>query len=156
MFHIHVLSPQLLYCHPLGTMISYTVTHTPCIVCCCSCRIQRKVVSLCVYKHGDWLQLSTYHDRYDCINTLVIHCATCTAYCFPVPVDHTHLWYPVHLSQFYSVWNCVLLLQKTLLWKFCSFISLYMAIVYNALCVSCTLNLHVLINLSTLYSVVLN
>ena len=87
MFHIHVLSPQLLYRHPLGTMISYTVTHTPCIVCCCSCRIQRKVVSLCVYKHGDWLQLSTYHDRYDCINTLVIHCAT--AYCFPVPVgDH--------------------------------------------------------------------
>ena len=106
-----------------------TVTHTPCIVCCCSYRIQRKVVSLCVYKHGDWLQLSTYHDRYDCINTLVIHCAT--AYCFPVPVgDHnilTHLWYPVHSSQFckqrssHSVWNCVLSLQKTFLWKFCSF-----------------------------------
>ena len=71
---LHALSPQLLYRHPLGTMILYTVTHTPCIVCCCSCRIEIKVVSLCVYKHGDWLQLSTHHDRYDCINTLVIHC----------------------------------------------------------------------------------
>ena len=75
------------------------------VVCCSSYRIQRKVVSLCVYKDGDWLQLSTMHDRYDSINTLVMYCAT-TA--IPIPVgDHvvfilTHLRHPVHSSQYYK------------------------------------------------------
>ena len=61
------------------------------------------VVSLCVYKDGDWLQLETLDDRYDSINTLVMRCATAA---IPIPVgDHvvlTYLRYPVHSSQYYK------------------------------------------------------
>ena len=61
------------------------------------------MVSGCVYKDGDWLQLGTVPDRYDSINTLVMYGAT-TAH--PIPVgDHvvlTNLQYPVHSSQYYK------------------------------------------------------
>ena len=61
------------------------------------------MVSLCVYKDGDWLQLDTFTERCDSINTLVMYSAT-TAY--PIPVgDHvvlTYLRYPVHSSQYYK------------------------------------------------------
>ena len=58
---------------------------------------------MCVYKDGDWLQLSTWRSRYDSINTLVMRYAT-TA----IPItdgDHivlTYLRYPVHSSQYYK------------------------------------------------------
>ena len=61
------------------------------------------MVSLCVYKDGDWLQLSARRYRYDSINALVMHCATAA---IPIPVgDHnvlTHFQYPVHSSQYYK------------------------------------------------------
>ena len=62
------------------------------------------VVSLFVYKDGDWLQLGTAgSDRFDSINTLVMHRAIGTT---PIPVgDHevlTALQYPVHSSQYYK------------------------------------------------------
>ena len=61
------------------------------------------MVSLCVYKDGDCLQLDTFTERYDSINTLVMYGATGA---FPVPVgDHvvlTQLRYPVHSSQYYK------------------------------------------------------
>ena len=61
------------------------------------------MVSLCVYKDGDWLQLETLPDRYDSINTLVMSYATTTT---PIEVgDHvvlTLLRYPVHSSQYYK------------------------------------------------------
>ena len=85
--------------YSVGYYVPHTVTHTP----CSSYRVQRKVVSLCVYKDGDWLQLSTLPDRYDSMNTIVMHCATNA---IPIPVgDHvvlTHLQYPVHSSQYYK------------------------------------------------------
>ena len=76
-------------------------------VCVCvvyTCRVQREVVSLYVYKEeGDWLQLSRLYRRYDSINTLVMRCATATC---SIPVgDHevlTYLRYPVHSSQYYK------------------------------------------------------
>ena len=61
------------------------------------------MVSLCVSKELDWLQLDTSADRYDSINTLVMRYATAA---HPVPVgDHvvlTNLQYPVHSSQYYK------------------------------------------------------
>ena len=61
------------------------------------------VVSLCVYKDGDWLQLGTVPERYDSTNTLVMFRATIA---IPIPVgDHvvlTQLRYPVHSSQYYK------------------------------------------------------
>ena len=61
------------------------------------------MVSLCVYKDGDWLQLGTLRDRYDSINTLVMYCAITGSY---IPVgDHVvsvYFRYPVHSSQYYK------------------------------------------------------
>ena len=61
------------------------------------------MVSLCVYKDGDWLQLDTLSERYDSINTLVMQSATAA---IPIPVgDHvvlTYLQYPAHSSQYYK------------------------------------------------------
>ena len=62
------------------------------------------MVSLCVYKDGDWLQLSDASaETYDSINTLVMHCATNA---IPITVgDHVvllYLRYPVHSSQYYK------------------------------------------------------
>ena len=66
-------------------------------------RVKRKVVSLCVYREGDWLRLETWNERYDSINTLVMHSVTTTV---PIPIgDHTVLacfQYPVHSSQYYK------------------------------------------------------
>ena len=66
------------------------------------------MVSLYVYKDGDWLQLDTFIERYDSINTLVMHRATSAT---PIPVgDHvvlTHLQYPVHSSQYYKTSHSV-------------------------------------------------
>ena len=51
------------------------------------------------YKLGDWLQLDDYRERYDSINTLVLHSAT-TAY--PVAVGgqvvQVNLRHPVYAS----------------------------------------------------------
>ena len=64
-------------------------------------RVQRKVVSLCVYRDGDWLHFERTRDRYDSINTLVMQCAT-TA--FPILIgDHdvlVNFRYPVHSSKY--------------------------------------------------------
>ena len=61
------------------------------------------MVSLCVYEDGDWLQLDTFTDRYDSINTLVMQSATTAT---PITVgDHevlTYLQYPVHSSQYFK------------------------------------------------------
>ena len=61
------------------------------------------MVSLCVYKDGDWLQLHIYTERFESINTLVMLHATGA---IPIPVgDHavlTYLRYPVHSSQYYQ------------------------------------------------------
>ena len=36
-------------------------------------RVQGKVLRLCVYKgNNDWLQLHTWRERYDSINTLIV------------------------------------------------------------------------------------
>ena len=62
------------------------------------------MVSLCVYKGGDWLQLDTLTERYDSINTLVMHSAI-TAINIMTVGDHevlTQLRYPVHSSQYYK------------------------------------------------------
>ena len=60
-------------------------------------RIQRKVVSLCVYRNGDSLELEGMRDLYDSINTLVMHHATAAV---SIPIgDHEVLAqfrYPVH------------------------------------------------------------
>ena len=60
-------------------------------------RVQGEVLSLCVYKgNNDWLQLHTWRERYDSINTLVMFCATSA---FTIPIgDHAlfvYLRYPV-------------------------------------------------------------
>ena len=103
-------------CHAmLATMhntVAYTHRHCTCL-CFSSYRVQRNVVSLCVFKEDDWLQLVRSNYRYDSIYTLVMHCAITT---IPIPVgDHvvlTHLQYPVHSPQYYkrqiSVWKFVL------------------------------------------------
>ena len=61
------------------------------------------MVSLCVYKDGDWLQLDTIYEKFDSINTLVM-CYATTA--IPISVgDHVvlmYLRYPVHSSQYYK------------------------------------------------------
>ena len=60
------------------------------------------MVSLCVYRDGEWLQLDPLDERYDSINTLVMCFATAG---IPILVgDHVvlaYLRYPVHSSQYY-------------------------------------------------------
>ena len=82
--------------------VPHTVTHSLFVVLH-TYRVQRKVVSLCVYKDGDWLQLDTSYYRFDSINTLVMHSAI-TATSIPVG-DHvvlTYLRYTVHSPQYYK------------------------------------------------------
>ena len=82
-----------------GTII-YIVTL---LVCCFTCRVQKEVVSLGVYKEDDWLQFGTWHDRYDSINTLVMYRAI-TGITITVG-DHEvliYLQHPVHSSQYYK------------------------------------------------------
>ena len=92
---------SLSMCHVM--LVPHTVTHTPCVVLH-TYRVQRDVVSLYVYKDGDWLQLGAVSsNRYVSINTLVMCYATAA---IPIPVgDHVvliHLRYPVHSSQYYK------------------------------------------------------
>ena len=73
-------------------------------VCCLLFyRVQRKVVSLCVYREGVWLRLEGVRNRYDSINTLVMQCATATT---PIPIDDhevvARFQYPVRSSQYYK------------------------------------------------------
>ena len=61
------------------------------------------MVSLHVYKEGDWLQLGTYIERFDSLNTLVMSYATAAIH---IPIGDyvvlTHLRYPVHSSQYHK------------------------------------------------------
>ena len=73
-------------------------------VCCLLFfRVQRKVVCLCVYREGDWLQLERWRERYDSINTLVMCYLTATV---PVSIgDHkvrAKFRYPVYSSKYYK------------------------------------------------------
>ena len=73
-------------------------------VCCLLFfRVQRKVVSLCVYREGDWLELEDVRERYDSINTLVMRYVSTTV---PIPSgDHTvraFFRYPVYSSKYYK------------------------------------------------------
>ena len=70
-------------------------------VCCLLFfRVQRKVVSLCVYREGDWLRLEGLRDIYDSINTLVMSSVTTST---PIPIgDNTVqalFLYPVYSSK---------------------------------------------------------
>ena len=61
------------------------------------------MVSLGVFKDGDWLQLEMYNERFDSINTFVMYYAV-SAIHMPVG-DHvvlTYLQYPVHSLQYYT------------------------------------------------------
>ena len=66
-------------------------------------RVQRKVVSLCVYKEGDWLKLEGLRNRYDFINTLVMYGVATT---FPLSIgDHAvraRFLYPVYSSKYHK------------------------------------------------------
>ena len=57
-------------------------------VCCLLFfRVQRQVVSLCVYREGDWLRLEGVRERYDSINTLVMRSLVAAT---PISIgDHT-------------------------------------------------------------------
>ena len=73
-------------------------------VCCLMFfRIQRKLVSLCVYKEGDWLALEGVRDRCDSINTLVMRLAIASV---PIPIgDHiveACFRYPVYSSKYHK------------------------------------------------------
>ena len=73
-------------------------------VCCLLFfRVQRKVVSLCVYREGDWLRLEDTSERYDSINTLVMRCFIAA---IPISIgDHTvqaSFLYPVYSSKYYK------------------------------------------------------
>ena len=86
------------------SLIHYTLSS----LCVCDSyllffRVQRKVVSLCVYRDGDWLQFERIRETYDSINTIVMHYATTTV---PILIgDHEVLVkfrYPVHSSKYYK------------------------------------------------------
>ena len=68
-----------------------------CVSCLLFFRVQRKVVSLCVYRDGGWLRVERSRERYDSINTLVIHHLTTTV---PITIDDQIVLvlfqYPVH------------------------------------------------------------
>ena len=73
-------------------------------VCCLLFfRVQRKVVSLCVYREGDWLRLEGLRSRYDSINTLVMHSVIAAV---PISIgDHVvqaYFRYPVYSSKYYK------------------------------------------------------
>ena len=74
--------------------------YTMSVCCLLFFRVQRKVVSLCVYREGDWLRLQGVRERYDSINTLVMRYITTAV---PISIgDHTVLaffQYPVYSSK---------------------------------------------------------
>ena len=61
------------------------------------------MIGLDVYRIGDWLGFLGMRERYDSINTLVMHHAVGT---FPIPIaDHKvriSFRYPVHSSKYYK------------------------------------------------------
>ena len=67
-------------------------------------RVQRKVVSLCVYRDGDWLHFERSRERFDSINTIVIHRATNMS--APLTIGdlkvQANFRYPVHSSKYYK------------------------------------------------------
>ena len=80
-----------------------TYYHCVCVSCLLFFRVQRKVVSLCVYRDGDWLLLERTRERYDSINTLVMHRLTRVV---PISIGNhkilVNFRYPVHSSKYYS------------------------------------------------------
>ena len=74
-----------------------------CVSCLLFFRVQRKVVSLCVYRNVDWLHFEGERERYDSINTLVMDHLTGVV---PIPIDDqivlVHFRYPVHSSNYYK------------------------------------------------------
>ena len=73
-------------------------------VCCLLFfRLQRKIVSLYVYREGDWLELKGWRETYDSINTLVMCCATARV---PISIGDYKVQacfrYPVHSSKYYK------------------------------------------------------
>ena len=70
---------------------------------CTYFRLQRKVTCLDVYRDGDWLRFEGMRNRYDSINTLVMHRLIVSV---PIPIgDHkviACLRYPVHSSKYYK------------------------------------------------------
>ena len=61
------------------------------------------MISLCVYREGDWLRLEGVRNRYDSINTLVMYNVIAAV---PIPIgDHevqAFFRYPVHSSKYYK------------------------------------------------------
>ena len=73
-------------------------------VCCLLFfRVQSKVVSLRVYREGDWLRLEGVRERYDSINTLMMYSVIAAV---PIPIgDHivrVCFRYPVYSSKYYK------------------------------------------------------
>ena len=82
----------------------FVIFHTTLRVCCLLFfRLQRKVVSLCVYREGDWLELEGLVNTYDSINTLVMYNVIAEV---PISIgDHkvqACFRYPVHSSKYYK------------------------------------------------------
>ena len=61
------------------------------------------MVSLCVYRDGDWLHFERSSDRYDSINTIVMLRLIAA---IPIPIgDHKvliYFRYPVHSSKYHK------------------------------------------------------
>ena len=74
-----------------------------CVSCLLFFRVQKKVVCLCVFRDGGWLNFEISSERYDSINTMVIHCAATVV---PITIgDHevlVNFRYPVHSSKDYK------------------------------------------------------
>ena len=68
-----------------------------CVSCLLFFRVQRKVFSLCVYRDGDWLRIERSRERYDSINTIVMHRLSATV---PITINDQIVLvlfqYPVH------------------------------------------------------------
>ena len=83
------------------TLIHYTLSSLcVCVSCLLFFRVQRKVVSECVYRDGDWLHFERTRERFDSINTIVIHYLT-TSLSITID-DHevlVNFQYPVHSSK---------------------------------------------------------
>ena len=73
-------------------------------VCCLLFfRVQRKVLSLCVYREGGWLRLEGAHARFDSINILVMFSVNAAV---PIPIGYhvvrASFRYPVYSSKYYK------------------------------------------------------
>ena len=84
----------------LSLQSSSQLLYTMSVCCLVFFRVESKVVSLRVYREGDWLRLEGSRERYDSINTLVMLYATAAV---PISIgDHTVLaffQYPVYSSK---------------------------------------------------------